>query len=119
MRKDAVKLLKDARCLISSEERWTKGASSRSQGGRPLEGIDDILAYACSYCALGALGQADAWTYTGAYDFAMELLAEVVPERSWSSIERIVEWNDAPETKHEDVLTAFDWAIGIEEAGGL
>lgn len=94
-----------ARALIDTPEKWCKDAQSYTTSGE-VTTFDDVGA--CSWCAAAAIA-----VHASDFDARVEaygLLAEAVgipADESW----RLVDWNNAPERTHADVLDAFDTAI--------
>lgn len=109
--KTPAQLLKAARKLLTPPDAWIKGAYARTQYGTKVYSDDSSAA---QFCIAGALIRPvrTAKDYA-AYRDASALL------RATAGSSSIVAFNDRPDTAHEDVLTALDWAIGVEEAGGL
>lgn len=102
-----VTILKKARGLI--EKGWVQGAGY---------GLDEN-GNRC-YCAVTALTNAhnpNGWSY--APTPGMHTLRILVPESPFGHLTPVAAFNDNPKTKKEDVLALYDWAIGIELAGGL
>ena len=96
-------ILRDARALIDSPEKWTKHYEARDADGNETWYGDDR---AVCWCAFGALFKAG-W-YQPSLSDAVEALETVVG--------RIIdEWNDAPERTNAEVLAAFDRAIDLAE----
>ncbi len=96
--KTTLDILRDARALIETPDRWIKG-----EYGRVLYGTQ-------CYCLVGAVDQASDLD-TVQFNRAQKVLLAVVDEDS------IVDFNDAPRTTHGgDVMAAFDRAIAVTEA---
>lgn len=99
----AADILREAKAIIADPDRWTKGTFADC--GR--------------YCALGALRTAE-WSAAGsagvdaihAGNLAKAKLERVALRREYSSI---ATYNDSRWTRHEDVMSMFDEAIGGEE----
>lgn len=99
MTRAVLNTLKKARARITDRKNWGKhsyGAVDSAEG--PV-------------CASGAVWFA---TKDDGCDVRVERVLQALIPTTYVS-----EYNDAKSTKHEDVLTMFDWAIGITEAGGL
>lgn len=94
-----VEILKAARALIDTPEKWTRGVYARDLAGGDVHPSDDR---AVCFCSKGALmriaGLGDDYTK------AREKLSEHVGAY-------IVQFNDDPERTHPEVLAAFDAAI--------
>jgi len=90
-------ILRRARQILTPPARWIKH-HYRDAG---------------SYCAAGAIGQAVRELFGTANEpliwRAQELLGDALPA-NWHGM--ITHWNDAPERTHEEVLRAFDQAMG-------
>jgi hypothetical protein len=94
-------VLINARKLIETPERWTKGAFWRDSDGNSNGRHEG----AASMCAWGALRAADETRGDLAY------VAEALIMGGRFDDERIEDWNDEPSTTHADVMAAFDLAI--------
>ncbi len=96
-------VLRAARTLIATPERWTKRAYRKDAAGNMCEPEQAVCR-----CAEGALcdsdGTDDEWWR--AYDVFRDAIG----------LDSIALWNDAPERTHADVLAAFDRAIALAEA---
>jgi len=121
-------ILSDARDLIAGDETWTRGdfaAVQRFANGRRTyyqpEPIDSPAA--TCFCSLGAIYRAAETTTSypsNAAQRACAALARVVDTSGWTppagdAPHVIVAWNDRPQTKHDDVLAAFDRAIVLAD----
>jgi len=82
--------------IIGSPERWTKGTFARDS-----DGVSTVYysSKAVCFCSIGALEKVKA-AYSAKYYIARSL-----PKDASSS--GIVKYNDAPETKHKDVMNMF------------
>ena len=94
---EVVTVLKKARALIDSPEKWCKRALERNG----------------AYCALGAMNFAATGDVFGDNGGASRVLMNAVGEATegW-----VASWNNAPERTHAEVMEAFDKAIIL--AGG-
>lgn len=109
-----LELLKAAREKIAKPEYWTKGDFARDVGGKGVAATDPA---ACCFCAHGAIHRVrglhnraaieDACWATAALNSALTLI---------SGHDTVPEFNDAPETRHADVMALFDVAIQCAEA---
>lgn len=97
-------VLKAAKQLISTPERWTAGSYARDKSGVP---VLSVSTKAACWCAIGACAAVEPDVLTGAF----EALKSVVPGNS------ISKFNDHPSTTHADVMAAFDRAIAKLEGG--
>jgi hypothetical protein len=102
-----VEVLRKARELISTPDRWTKGYFAHDLVGTDVEPHEDG---AVCFCALGALGVSSYYEPVSWIDGAIELLETTI------GCHDLGEWNDAPERTHVDILAAFDEAIRRAEA---
>ena len=99
-------ILKAARGLIDTPEKWTQGAWSRSRG-------EHYTPYC--YCSAGALARVATGVPnpTSSQFFALESSIALLALEAWMGGD-IVEFNDTH--GHADVMAAFDRAIAAEEA---
>ncbi len=100
--KTALSVLVAARELISSPEKWTKGKFARDIKGESVAWHGDAAVCWCSEGAINRAGH-DA-LHSTRYDAYRAIEADL-PDGN------IVEFNDAPERTHPEVLAAFDRAI--------
>lgn len=105
MNTHAIALLQAARAKIDRPENWIQGHNAETRSGRAVGYTNPE---ACRFCASGALHSASVSATTWAmFDQARRALhAEA---RKYGN--GIVEFNDAAERKHEEVLALFDAAI--------
>ena len=96
-------ILSLARDLISDEARWHKG-------GLYERGAKSLYHAKC-VCAVGAIEKVTQKFGVNAR-LALDTLELAVPNCG------IANYNDAPETTHNDILLAFDAAIGVARAEG-
>lgn len=94
-------ILRAAKELINTPERWTKGCLARTQQGDPTI-VDDPDAVC--FCMLGALAKVS----QGQNHYTGEILYEELEEP-------ISNFNDDENTTHADVMAAFDRAIKLAE----
>lgn len=110
-------ILIKGKSLIRSSDLWTKGSFARDGNGNTVPLRDDT---ATCWCARGAIMRADfdlgfgvegdygiprtSDYYRTAVAFLDEAMGDVVEE-----------FNDRPETQHEDIMKAFDKAIVLTE----
>jgi hypothetical protein len=93
-------VLRRARALIDSPEKWMRAA-----------GMFDA-----PYCVMGAVGAAERdMGLDPLLDFGFRARGAI---RVVIGTRAIPKWNDAPERTHADVIAAFDRAIALAEAGG-
>lgn len=92
-------ILKGARAILDSPNRWTRRSYARDANGRPVPIMDGK---ACSFCLVGALGRA-AGGLAGAH-LAERILSDELMDYA-------PDWNDDPERTHEEVIAVLDAAI--------
>jgi len=97
---NALQVLRKARKLIETPERWTKGDAAKDRDGVPV-GMKSRAAVC--FCAAGAIARASGG-WNGGYHNARAALEVAIGGA-------IAEWNDAPRRTHAQVLRAFDKAI--------
>jgi hypothetical protein len=98
MSTEVARVLREARTLIETPDRWLQGGLYEFNFGKVAR---------C--CALGAINEAAQGDLSRAYRDATEALRRAAgPD--------IVYWNDDPATTHADVLSAFDRAIASAES---
>lgn len=91
-----VENLKAAKALIDTPEKWGKGA----------------FEFRGCYCALGALGMAEAGTPAG-YSLTGRWALQCALPNTFLSVDA---FNDHPDTTHADIMALFERAIAAEEA---
>lgn len=101
-----VEILRAAKALIDTPEKWTQGKYARDAEGHALDHSKDGFAGAVCYCAVGAL-----WAAAGSFDEAA-----VSRVRDAAGTHILHPWNDDPERTHPEVMAAFDRAIAAAEA---
>jgi hypothetical protein len=98
MSTEVARVLREARALIDSPDKWCQGRLYEVQFGKLTR---------C--CVLGAINEAAQGDLSHAYIGATDALRRVAgPD--------IVYWNDAPATTHDAVMRAFDRAIASAES---
>ena len=98
-------VLRAARALIETPERWCRGAWARSAHRRP---VLEASAKACSFCALGAVNRvAPSWNLRGQAHGALF--------HSLPKFPSVHQFNDARSTTHADILALYDRAIALAE----
>lgn len=95
--------LRRARALIERPEAWTKGTSARWH----RQPVDVESPLATCWCAFGAIRR--------------QSVDRATQDRAIGRLRRfsgpnVVDWNDAPERTHAEVIEAFDRAIEKAEA---
>lgn len=102
-----VEVLRKAKALIDTPEKWTQGAGSRSASGV----IVSERRYGVCFCALVAI-QHVAYDHLNTSAVESEYAFARAIDRTPSGI---AIWNDAPERTHPEVMAAFDRAIAACE----
>jgi hypothetical protein len=108
----AVKVLKDARDLISLPGTWTKGFLARNALDKPM--LNMHSPEACKFCAVGALEVSsynNEATDKNVEDIATSCLYYAMSENGWG----ISGSNDKEDTQHLHVLMAYDFAVLMAE----
>lgn len=109
-----VEILKAARALISTPDKWVKGVYARNDKGVSVPDNDPA---ACAFCAVGAMRHAckiaEHELDTRASD-PYFLAKRAV--RAQTNHGAVSDFNDDEETTHADVLAAFDRAIAAYES---
>jgi hypothetical protein len=115
---NAHELLIAARSLIETPEKWTQGVGARSVFGDQRSALSPE---AVCFCADGALYRAGEPDFGGPiYNLAVRALnRSLVGEGSPYDPYNYIEFNDAGDTTHADVLAMFDRAISAtKDAAG-
>lgn len=102
--------LEEMRALLADPKAWTQCKSSRGVNGA---WCDSSSRDAVQWCLLGAAVRC-AHMVVGVYDEIVESLSLTInpqAQQPYYSGGRIVNWNDAPERRHEEVLALIDLAI--------
>lgn len=110
-------VLRAARALIATPERWTRSTYMRDSAGLRLDiRCADDRARAVCWCSLGATAQVASDCDYGASDcdYGAEVKADRLLEAAVGG--DVVRWNDRPGRTHAEVLAAFDRAIALAEA---
>lgn len=108
--KPEVEILRKARELLSKPESWTQRAFARDAEGNFAHVYSDRAA---CYCLLAALRRANPDPEKEGFLAARVRLQGLIDGR-YHQFANVVEYNDAPERTHADVLALLDKAI--EEA---
>jgi len=107
----ALRILKRAARILSKPEAWTKKAEARTETGKEI--FYDSNRAVC-FCSMGAIWRARKDILgTQDCDDDYSVLRKVV-KGAHTGI-GIVDWNDAPERTHAEVLAAFQEAIAQRE----
>lgn len=103
---NTVDVLKAARDIISTPDKWTQRSYARAADNYPVAvGMKD----ACKFCALGAVLKVSERTYAGPDDFAPMAILEGVAHQYHDM--SVVGYNDSPNTSHQDIMELYDRAI--------
>ncbi len=103
----ASEVLRKAKELIGTPERWTQGVSAKNADGWGVESTDSS---AVCFCSQGAIRATNAPSRYAAYRMF----------RDANGLSGIVGFNDTEGRTHAEVMAAFDKAIAFaekEEAG--
>lgn len=121
-----VEIVKAARELISDRAHWGKGSyAAREKVGDQMHNLVGITEPdAVCFCGLGAIRKAAHASGLPSYEVEDVFCHEVrgcVPETynseyNGEQFAKFANFNDAPETTHEDVLGAFDCLIAKMES---
>jgi len=126
-----IDILRTAREIISDPEHWTKGVYARNASSVQ---VDTNSATAVRFCATGCIKRATGKVVAAAVNSNVDLtlinIVEDFPEvgypHLWAikeldsalsdcleehTLDRVVYYNDHPETTHADILALFDKAI--------
>jgi hypothetical protein len=96
-----LEIIKAARALIDTPEKWTKRVGARDSDGAET---DVLASSAVCFCVVGACRKA-----TGPNILYVRGLGTLRSCIKGSGT--VHEWNDAPERTHADVMELFDRAI--------
>lgn len=104
---DVVDTLIKARELLLDPTKWGKGYLARNVNGKGIE--NPIGPDACQWCALGAICFAarSRWYPEDAREYLIRAL-ESKFDVTWIGV---ANYNDALDTKHEDIISLYDEAI--------
>lgn len=109
---DALSVLRGARALIATPDKWTQGAYARdAEGGERLP-MDD---HAVCWCAFGAISRVSEndWSNPTDYQAIHFEFSRFVGDSS------LVYWNDLAGRTHAEVLDAFDAVIAKLEVANV
>lgn len=109
-----LELMIEAKALIEDESKWTKGYYAHDSEGSLREALDP---QAVCFCSVGALIKV-----AGGYDYPQSLqidraeavLSDCVKISTDGWGQDIVEFNDAKDNTHQDVMAVWDKAIQME-----
>lgn len=100
-----IDILCAARARIADPARWTQGACARDDEG---EACVSVSTHARSWCAVGAISYEGELAYARmgleGSSIALQMLRTLIGDD-------VMNWNDAPERTHAEVIAAFDQAI--------
>lgn len=104
---EAVKVLENTKEKINTPDKWTKGTY----------GIVGVGGYEC-LCLYGAFCESSKGASNDTIDYVDRTMSRVAVDRGVNSGCAYIKFNDAPNTKHEDVMSLLDEAIEIAKADG-
>lgn len=102
---EVTRSLRKIREIFSNEKKWTKYAFARDSDNKGCKPLDD---YAESFCLAGAINRVSNYQ-----DNLNSKLRALFCKRIKS--ECIVEWNDNPETKYNDLVNLINDVIKDSE----
>ena len=102
--------LKAARAVLTSPENWTKGCYARDAAG---DACKPYSPNAVKWCAIGACAAVSRQSvYSCKLEMVTDELIKCMPNKPDEPGQGdIADWQDAPETTHEQMLAMFDCAI--------
>ena len=106
---DTADVLRKARALIEEPDHWIKVYGCTDRAGNPVEAYSEA---ACCFCIWGALSHVTKNTFK-AHELAALVTGHPYEDKDYYT--PWVDWNDAPERTHSEVLAAFDKAIALAE----
>ena len=101
--KTTVETLRDAKALIDTPAKWTQHADARRSNNIPCSYANPD---AICFCIVGAV-----WRASGEFSKAFHLVQWQAQEEG----RHVVQFNDHPDTSHNDVMAFFDRAIALAE----
>ena len=103
-------ILKAARATLANPENWTKGCYARDAAGNMCKPYSPN---AVKWCAIGTCALVSNHSvYSPKLEMVMDELVKCLPYKTENPTEDcIADWQDAPETTHEQMLAMFDCAI--------
>jgi hypothetical protein len=101
--KTTVETLRDAKALIDTPAKWTQNADARRSNNIPCSYANPD---AICFCIVGAV-----WRASGEFSKAFHLVHWQAQEEG----RRVTQFNDHPDTSHNDVMAFFDRAIALAE----
>lgn len=106
--KEPLKIITDARSLLSDPDKWTTGAAAKTEDGEHTNGFNPE---AVCFCMIGALEHCSEGSDLAAYK------AGSVLRRGLG--ETIAGFNDRPTTTHASMLAKLDEVIELNTWRGL
>ena len=114
MTQDTIKdRLRAARALIDQPGKWTRGANRRDAKGNFL--LRGTKLEVASRCTSGVIDKA-CQGYATDTAVVRKYLLESINRQQWRTF-GLVNWNDAPDRTHAEVMQAFDRAIADTHPG--
>jgi hypothetical protein len=110
--KSALAILKGARKLLDSKERWTKGCFAKDKQGVPVRSKSKKAYY---FCLLGAINHCE-----GNVSYNNQAAAIKEYDKTYIALNEAcgqppMVFNDAPRRTHKQILKALDKAIKLAE----
>ena len=102
--KTTVETLRDAKALIDTPAKWTQNANARRSDDSDCSSAHPD---AVCFCIVGAVWRASGETFSKAF--------HLVHWQAQKEGRHVVQFNDHPDTSHNDVMAFFDRAIALAE----
>jgi hypothetical protein len=102
--KTTVETLRDAKALIDTPAKWTQHADARRSNNIPCSYANPD---AICFCIVGAVWRASGKPFSKAF--------HLVHGQAQKEGRHVVQFNDHPDTSHNDVMAFFDRAIALAE----
>lgn len=117
-RKTILSVLREVKAVLSTPKTWCKGHAAVNSVGESCNPVNQNPGdMACRWCLVGAivkaLGKQSGWPLNQQSNLARgvyKAVSAAVPP-GWN----LASWNDAPKTKHKDVLALLDRAIATQK----
>lgn len=109
---DQIKVLKDAKHLLRTSDRWIQQHYATNEDGIPVSDYSDE---AKCFCLVGAVSKA-ADNHNFQYLFSQSLCAEIMKSvrlvKVWfTPAAELIRWNDGANRKYSEVIEALDITI--------
>ncbi len=100
--------LRDAKALIDTPAKWTQHADARRSNNIPCSYANPD---AICFCIVGAV-----WRASGEFSKAFHIVPWQAKKEVCRTLRRqLLQFNDHPDTSHNDVMAFFDRAIALAE----